>query len=334
MNDLSQRYHSLSRYFRRELGGRVQKIPLDAGFSCPNRDGTLSKRGCIYCNEKGSGTGGFTAGKSLAEQWDHWRSRYERKYPGAGFMAYLQAFSNTYGPYEKLAHTLNRITGQPVFSDSEHPGPLPGLVGLAVGTRPDCLDQDKLDLLAAQPVQEIWLEMGLQSANNTTLQRINRGHDFACFTGAVEAASGLVRPGGAQSGIKVCVHLIAGLPGEDKDDFLSTVQQVSALPIHGVKFHNLYVCRNTPLARIWQQGEYSPLAQAEYVDWLGQALTLLRPEIVVQRLTGDPAHGELLAPQWSADKSATLALLAATMTDQDLWQGKGLSEHEHTRPDW
>lgn len=299
------RWNRLADYFMHKYGERVRKIPLDAGFSCPNRDGSLSRSGCIFCNEQGSGTGLGLAGLSLAEQWA------ERTAPLLArgtrrFVAYLQSFSNTYGPIERLAAALDELKG------------LPGLTGLAVGTRPDCVDAEKLALIAracaAEGWTERWMEYGVQSCHDATLQRINRGHGRA----EAEAAIALARA----AGLDVCLHLIAGLPGEGPGEFLQSVRWASAQPIQGIKFHALYVCQGTALARMYEEGDYTPLAQDEYVESLAEALTLLRPDIIVQRLGGDPAPGELLAPAWAASGRESLNALGAELKRRDAWQGK------------
>jgi len=310
------RYHQLSIYFRHRFRQRVQKVPLDAGFTCPNRDGTLSTRGCIFCNPKGSGSGMGLKGMSLADQWAFWCERFAHSRGSATFIAYLQSFSNTYGPTEKLERTLQTIEA------------LPEIAGLSIGTRPDCIDAEKLDCImrAAQhpSMQEVWLELGLQSARDHTLARINRGHDFATFARAVHMAH--------ERGLKVCAHIIAGLPGESLADVLYTVDQINALPVRGIKFHSLYVAEDTPLAEEWRRGEYRPMSEALYVDTLVEALPRLRPEIVIQRLTGDPAEGELLAPHWPSSKSGLLAAVAAELEKRDTWQGKHLAENDSSRP--
>ncbi|MFP4629123.1 MAG: TIGR01212 family radical SAM protein, partial [Desulfohalobiaceae bacterium] len=191
---------------------------------------------------------------------------------------------------------------------------LPQLAGICVGTRPDCVDQQKLRILAGMDLQDIWLELGLQSARDRTLRLINRGHDSEAFVRACEMAAGL--------GIKVCAHLVLGLPGEGLQDVLCSVRFLNQLPVNGVKLHNLYVCRDTQLASWWRRGEYQPLQQATYVQWLSQAIALLRSDIVLQRLTGDPASGELLAPDWARQKQATLQAVQLNLADLDLWQGK------------
>jgi radical SAM protein (TIGR01212 family) len=308
-----QRYYSLARYLRRRFGERVQKIPLDAGASCPHRDPETGAGGCLFCNLRGSGSGLAAQGLGLAAQWKLWRERYQRKFKVSLFIAYVQSFSNTHGPLSRLQRILRELTA------------LPDLVGLALGSRPDCLDADKLAALADFPAPEIWLELGLQSSNDQTLVRVNRGHDAATFATATQRA--------AERGLKVCAHLIAGLPGENKEDFLRSIAFCNELPLAGVKFHNLYVCESSGLAALWRRGEYRPLEREEYVEWLTDGLARLRPELVAQRLAGDPAPGELLAPAWAADKHGLRAAIEARLEREDLWQGRALAP-EAPIPDW
>ncbi|MGM0423310.1 MAG: TIGR01212 family radical SAM protein [Thermodesulfobacteriota bacterium] len=296
------RFYSLSRYMRLHYQKRVQKVPLDAGFSCPNRDGSLSSSGCIFCNPQGSGTGWAAQGISLQEQYLKWSEILQRKYKARYFWAYLQSYSNTYAPVHKLASTLQELKD------------LPGLVGICVGTRPDCVDMQKLELLARLELQDVWLELGLQSAQERTLALINRGHGSREFVEACNLASEL--------GLKVCGHLVLGLPGESLQDVQESVRFVNRLPVQGVKLHNLYVCKNTTLASWWRQGDYQPLQQETYVEWLSQAIALLRSDIVLHRITGDPAPGELLAPDWARNKQDTLQSLQQKLSEADLWQGK------------
>ena len=295
-------YRTLSAHLRERFGARVQKIPLDAGFTCPNRDGTISRQGCLFCNPRGSGSGLLETGISLAGQWDHWRDRLGRRYKARLFIAYLQSFSNTHGPARKLARVLDELEG------------LPGLAVLSVGTRPDCLDPEKLDLLAGFPAREVWLEMGLQSASDRVLARINRGHDAACFARAVRDAAG--------RGLSVVAHVMAGLPGEEPGGLVRTVEFLNKLPVAGIKFHNTYVARDTPLEEMWNQGEFRPLDISEYARVLGRALDALDPGVVVHRLTGDPAPGELLAPHWAARKSEALETLRKRLETEGVRQGR------------
>ena len=306
----SPRLNRLAGHLRRRFGRTLRKVPLDAGFSCPNRDGAISRQGCAFCNPRGSGTGLFAQGLSLAEQWARLRSRSAgRGEPGPG-LAYLQAFSSTHGPVERLAAVLDQIAA------------LPGVAGLCIGTRPDCLDPEKLALLAGfrerlrspeLPEPELWLELGLQSSHDETLARINRGHDAACFSQAARAAAAL--------GIPVCAHLVLGLPGEGLPHFLQTVAFVNGLPVAGIKLHNLYVAEGTALAALWRAGDLALPTREEYLDWLCALLPRLRPDLVLHRLAADPAPGELLAPDWAADKRATLDMLAQMMEERDIRQG-------------
>lgn len=296
------RWNRLSDYFFHFHGERVHKIPLDAGFSCPNRDGTLSWGGCIFCNPQGSGTGLGMRGLSLEQQWEARRPRLLAR-GVRRFIAYLQSFSNTYGPVEKLAAVLDEIKG------------LQGSVGVAVGTRPDCVDEEKIALVAhkTRGMAESWIEFGVQTANDATLLRINRGHDIACAERAIAMAH--------DAGLKVCVHLIAGLPGEDGGDFFESVRWVSRQPVLGVKFHCLYICRGTALAELYAQGAYAPLTQDAYVSLMADALPLLKPDIVVQRITGDAGGSELVAPAWATQSRETGDRILAEMRRRDAWQG-------------
>jgi len=304
------RYFALSSYTRQQHGKRVQKIPLDVGFSCPNRDGTLSTAGCIFCNPKGSGSGFEKQGLSIPEQWQFWRDIHTQRHKLELFTAYLQSYSNTHGPIEKLRETLASLNG------------LPGLTNLSLGTRPDCLDDAKLDLLAAQKdalgLTDVILELGLQSACDETLAYINRGHDTRSFEEATRAAD--------KRGLKVVAHIIAGLPKpggrEGIDELLASVEFVNNLPIHGVKFHNLYVCRGTGVARLFDAGNYTPLTQLEFLDQLSEALMLLKPTTVIHRLNGNPGKGELIAPDWAANMRGLHNAVRNHFDKHNIWQGK------------
>lgn len=306
---------------RQRFGERVQKIPLDAGFSCPNRDGAISREGCVFCNPLGAGTGHRERGLSIPEQWQFWRDIHVKKHGLGLFAAYLQSYSNTYGPVEKVAEVLSRLDG------------LPGLKCLAMGTRPDCLDEAKLDLLAEQKealgLSEIFLELGLQSSDDATLSHINRGHDAEIFASMTRAA--------AERGLNVVAHVMAGLPTpngrEGQDELLATVDFVNDLPVRGIKFHNLYVCRGTPLARWYEEGKYTPLDQREYCLMLSEAIMRLDPKTVVHRLNGNPGEGELLAPEWAANMRRLHNELRAFFKKHEVWQGKK-NGAEDGPPEW
>ncbi len=306
-------WHTLATYFRRIHGKRVQKIPLDAGASCPNRDGTLSTKGCLFCNAEGSGSGLLSQGIDIKKQWDYWQNKYQNTDAERDFLAYFQSFSNTYGPAKKLHHLVQSVEQ------------LTGNVGLSIGTRPDCVDEEKLDILAACPLPEVWIEYGLQSAHEKSLKRINRRHSKAASEDAVHMA--------AERGLKVCVHLMAGLPKEDAEHFLESVRWATRLPIAGLKLHSLYVCQNSPLEKLYHRGEYTPLSQEAYVDVLATALALIPSHIVMHRLTGDPAPGECLAPHWALHKRPVFTALYHLMRLRNVWQGSA-ADVPQARPEW
>jgi radical SAM protein (TIGR01212 family) len=287
-------------YFTRRLGMRLQKIVLDRpGASCPNRDAATGRNGCVFCNPYGSGSGLAEAAPDLFTQWEHWRAHYGAK--ARLFMAYFQSFTNTRGRLEDLRGLLAQTEK------------LPAIAGIAIGTRPDCVDEAKLDAVAACGLPEVWLELGLQSAHNATLIRIRRGHGVAASERAVRLA--------AERGIKVCGHLMAGLPGEGAEGFIDSIRWVAALPIAGIKLHNVYVARDTPLERDYLAGAYMPLGQREYVALAAEALTLLPARVVIQRLVSDPAPDELVAPEWTRLKSRTHDAIRALLMAEKEWQG-------------
>lgn len=299
-----KRYLALSTYFRTIFGHRVQKIPLDANSSCPNRDGSLSRHGCTFCNQRGSGTGLAEQGLTLEMQYAAWRDKYRRSMPTARFMAYLQSFSNTYGPVKRLEKILLALQD------------LPDLVGLAIGTRPDCLDEDKLRLIASMPWPQTWLDLGLQSAHERTLQRIQRGHDADCFAHWATQA--------ARYGLKVCAHVITGLPSETLADFKQTIAFVNCLPVSGIKIHNLFICQGSAMEQQWRSSSFTLLERDETIAWTVQGLALLRPDIVIHRLNADPSGDELVAPQWARDKRALLRDIEALLQRTNTWQGQAL----------
>jgi hypothetical protein len=307
-------YYGLAARLRQKFGERVQKVPLDAGFSCPNRDGKISANGCIFCNPEGSGSGMLSEGIPLSEQWNLWIEKISKRYSARLFLAYLQSYSNTYGPLEKLKSVLDEISQ------------LEGIAGLCLGTRPDCIDSDKLKAIKDTGLSEIWLDLGLQSSNDETLKKINRGHDSAAFAKSVELAH--------SHGLEVCAHVIAGLPGEDEEDFIKSVRFINTLPVSGIKFHNLYVCKNTTLEKMYRAGSYEPWTRERYVQAFVRAITFLRQDIVVHRISADPVPGELVSPDWSEDKRITHLAINENMEKNDLWQGCALKGSRSQPPDW
>lgn len=297
-----KRYYDLNTYLRERFGQRVQKITVDAGFTCPNRDGTLGTGGCVYCNDRGSGTGAAARGLSVREQLEQGKDALLRRYKARAFIAYFQAFSNTYGPVERLRRVYDEALS------------VEGIVGLSIGTRPDCVDAPKLDLLQSYCSRRmVWVEYGLQSIHARTLSRINRGHGPEAFIEAVTETR--------RRGIAVCAHLILGLPGESRHDMIATAEAVTRLGVDGVKLHLLYVVRGTPLERLYVSGEYHCMTQDEYVETVCDVLERLAPRTVVQRLTGDPHPRELVAPAWSLRKQQTLSRINECLVQRGTRQG-------------
>lgn len=298
-----KRYNDLNTYLRSLFGCRVQKITVDAGLSCPNRDGTIAIGGCIYCNARGSGTGAHTRGLTITDQILQGKQSLLRRYKAKKFLAYFQSFSNTYAPVDTLKELYDEALA------------IEDVVGLSIGTRPDCVDESVLELLQDYAEQHlVWIEYGLQSAKDKTLEVINRGHDVQCFEDAVRAT--------VNRGIKICAHVILGLPGEARSDMLHTADTISDLGIDGLKLHLLYVISGTPMGALYRQGKYRCLEQQEYVDLVCDFLERIPPGMVIQRLTGDPHPEELVAPDWSRRKSETLQKINETLEKRDSWQGK------------
>lgn len=295
-------YRDLNSYLRQRFGARVQKITLDAGLTCPNRDGRVGTGGCLYCNARGSGTGAWSRGLGLGEQLAGGIARLSRRYRAAKFIAYFQSFSNTYAPPEKLQARYETALA------------FPQVVGLSIGTRPDCLEDAVLDLLAGYARERlVWLELGLQSAHDATLARLNRGHDVACFTDAVARA--------AARGLEVVAHVVLGLPGEGPREMAATAAYLSRLPLQGVKIHLLYVIKGSGLARLYDAGEYQCLTEDRYVSLAVDFVELLPPHLVIHRLTGDPHPEELLAPAWCLDKARVLRRLREEFARRGSRQG-------------
>jgi hypothetical protein len=295
-------YRDLNAYLKGRFGERVQKITLDAGLTCPNREGRVSTGGCLYCNARGSGTGAWGRGQSIPAQMEAGMARLSRRYGAARFIAYFQSFSNTYAPLPTLRE---------LYAAALAP---PQVVGLSVGTRPDCLNDAVLDLLAGYARDRlVWLELGLQSAHDATLARLNRGHDAACFSQAAVRA--------AARGLAVVAHVILGLPGEGPREMAATAEFLSRLPVAGVKIHLLYVVKGSGLARLHEQGEYVCLTEDQYVSAVVDFIERLPSHLVIHRLTSDPHARELVAPAWCLDKPRVLERLKEEFMRRGTCQG-------------
>lgn len=300
---MPERFRDLNAYLRQRFGCRVQKITVDAGLSCPNRDGTLATGGCLYCNPKGSGSGAHARGMTITEQLHQGIPILARRYKAKKFVAYFQSFSNTYAPVP----TLKRLYEEALAVKE--------IVGLSIGTRPDCITAAVLDLLEGYArTHLVWIEYGLQTAKDATLKLLNRGHDVACFTDAVRASQG--------RGLKICAHVILGLPGETRADMIATADYLRRVGIDGVKLHLLYIIKGTGLERLYRTGGYRCLEPAEYAELVCDVLERLPADAVIHRLTSDPHPDELVAPAWALDKNETRKIIRSRLESRDTWQGK------------
>ncbi len=304
-SDSNKRYYTYDYYLKRTFGGKCVKIPLDGGFTCPNRDGTCGTGGCVYCSNRGSGDFAASPRLTVKEQYDAVLARMTGKWPATRCIPYFQAYTNTYGPPERLCRLYEEALA------------LPGAVGLNIATRADCLPDAVLALLAEFSKKTVLtVELGLQTADDATAARIGRGHTFADFQ------AGYDRLRKAAPRARIGVHLIFGLPGEAQADMLQSVRQTAALMPDEVKLHLLYVLRGTRLADLWQAGDYLPMTRQDYVETVGKALTLLPPSTVIGRLTGDGEAESLLAPLWSRKKIAVLNDVDKWLYQNDAYQGK------------
>ncbi len=280
-DDKTKRYRSFGSYLRETFGCRVQKIGLDAGFSCPNRDGTSGTGGCTYCDNAGFShhTSADAPPPPLEKQLAHGMKHMARRFKAKKFIAYFQAFTGTHAHTEALRRTYQVIRD------------FPEIVGLFIATRPDCVGEQVLELIASYRRDYLtWLELGLQSANDTTLRRINRGHTVENFSRAVERAH--------ERSLPVCAHVILGLPGERREEMLATADFLAGCGVESVKLHCLHVMEGTRLARQWRDGKLELLDQREYAGLVCDFLERLPPEVIIGRLAVDVRGKNLLGPRW------------------------------------
>ncbi len=302
-SDSNKRYHTYEYHLRQRFGGRTVKLPIDGGFTCPNIDGRCGVGGCIYCSGRGSGDFAAAPSDSVAEQMAKAVAMIEKKWQTDRKLAYFQAHTNTYAPVSHLKEKFEEALAEA------------GVVGLNIATRADCLPDDVLDYLEELSKRTaLTVELGLQTSNDETAERINRGHDFATFCEGYEKLKA--------RGIEVCIHLIFGLPDEDRATMLESVKRVAELRPEQVKIHLLYVIKGTRLGQMYEEGEYTPMERGEYIETVCDALELLPPETVIGRLTGDGAPETLLAPLWSRRKTAVVNDIDKMMFARNSWQGK------------
>lgn len=298
-----KRYNQFSAYLKNKFGQKVYKITLDAGFSCPNRDGTISTGGCIFCDDGGSFSRAHSNLLPVEEQVKAGVASLSEKFKAKKFMSYFQAYTNTYKPVQEL----EKIYG----SALNHPD----IVGISIGTRPDCVDSDKLNLIASYTKDyETWIEYGLQSVHDRTLKYINRGHDFKTFARTCDETM--------KCGIKVCAHVILGLPGESRDDMLETAKTLAEMGVDGVKIHDLCIMKNTKLAQIYKEQEIKLLEEDEYVSLVCDFLEVLPVGTTIHRLAGNGLQALKIAPLWLNKKFEVLNKIDRELLTRNSWQGK------------
>lgn len=298
-------YRSLDYMLRERFGEKVYKVTLNGGMSCPNRDGTLGKRGCIFCSEGGSGDFAADAALSVTDQIESQISVLAGKRPIQKYIAYFQAYTNTYAPVEYLRKIFTEAIAHPK------------IVALSIGTRPDCLGRDVLALLEElNQVKPVWVELGLQTIHEKTARYIRRGYRLECFENAVKELH--------SRNLEVIVHTILGLPGESREDILDTMHYLNKKNIQGIKLQLLHVLKGTDLAYDYLAGKFPVYEREEYLDLVIDCLENLDPEIVIHRITGDGPKELLLAPLWAGRKREVLNMLHHRMKELDAWQGKQL----------
>lgn len=295
-----KRYHTYNYYLKNKYGCKVAKVALDAGFTCPNRDGSKSFDACIFCSKNGSGDTTFKG--DLLKQYELNKEIMDRKWPNKLYIPYFQAFSNTYGPLSKIKEITE------LFIDKEE------VCEISYATRPDCLSEEIINYLDSQTDKKvIWLELGLQSSSDETGRLINRCYDFELFKNTLLRLE--------ETNIKICIHIINGLPFETKEDMLKTIKDINHLPFHALKIHMLHVLKDTRLGDIYQKEKFNIISRDEYIELVVKQLRYLKPEIIIERLTGDPIKEELLAPDWVLNKTTILNDIDKLMRKLDVYQG-------------
>ena len=298
----SKRYYDLKSFWRNRFGGKVFKLPIDAGFTCPNRDGSIAIGGCIYCDGRGSKLRQDGPLPSVSEQIRRGQAYYRKHRRAGQFIAYFQTFTNTYAPCDQLKALYDEALAQE------------DVIGLSIGTRPDCVGDDVLELLQGYARdRHVWLEFGLQSVHDRTLALINRGHNYAQFLDAVTRTAG--------RGIHICAHIIVGLPGESREEALTTAKALADLTIDGIKIHLLLALQGTAMGKMYAAGKLVMLEKEEYVEIVCDILEVLPPEMVIQRLTADGYRDIFLAPAWAANKMEVLNAIDRELEIRDSFQG-------------
>ena len=304
-SNTNKRYHTLDYYYKNKFGEKIAKISLNAGFTCPNIDGTVGFGGCIYCSKSGSGEFAGNIEDSLEKQFEEIKKVMNHKWQNTKYIAYFQARTNTYAPVERLKTIYEKVL---TFKN---------VVGINIGTRPDSISDECLDYLEDLNKRTyLTVELGLQTIKESTSKLINRCHTLDCFKDMVKKLR--------ERNIDVVVHIINGLPYETKEDMLETVKYLNNLDIQGIKIHMLSIIKDTPLAALYEKEKFHILSKEEYIDIVTTQLEYLRPEIVIHRITGDPDPKELIEPSWLIKKFIVLNDIDKEMVKKDIYQGDKL----------
>lgn len=302
-----KRYHTWNYHLRNHFGHKVFKVALDGGFDCPNRDGTAAHGGCTFCSAAGSGDFAGDRAESLEVQFQKVRDKMHHKWKDGKYLAYFQAFTNTHAPVAELRQKYESVLQQE------------GVVGLSIATRPDCLPDDVVDYLAELNERTyLWVELGLQTVHERTAMLVNRAHDYDCYKKGVEKLR--------KRGIRVCTHIINGLPLETPEMMMETAREVAKLDVQGIKIHLLHLLKGTPMVKQYEKGLLEFLPFGQYVSLVCDQLEILPPEMIIHRITGDGPIGLMIGPMWSTDKWAVLNAIDAELKRRDSFQGKFFRE--------
>lgn len=302
-SNTNKRYHTLDYYYKQKFNQKVFKVSLDAGLTCPNIDGKVGYGGCIYCSKSGSGEFAGNKNEPVEIQFEKIKDMMLKKWPNAKYIGYFQAHTNTYAPIEKLKKMHEKIL------EKEN------VIGLSIATRPDSIDKECLEYLAELNKKTyLTVELGLQTTNEKTAKLINRCHTLECFENTVKSLR--------KENINVVVHIINSLPYETKEDMLNTVKYLNNLDIQGIKIHMLSILKDTAIEKMYQKEKFSLLSKEEYIDIVISQLELLRPEIVIHRITGDPKIEDLIEPKWLTKKFGVLNDIDKEMVKRNTYQGK------------
>lgn len=304
-----KRYHTWNYHLRSQFGRKVIKVALDAGFDCPNRDGTAAFGGCTFCSAAGSGDFAGNRAEPIHIQFQKVKDRMSHKWKEGKYIAYFQAFTNTHAPVAVLKEIFEEALSQE------------GVIGLSIATRPDCLPDDVVDYLAELHERTyLWVELGLQTVHERTALLINRAHDYPTYVEGVQKLR--------SRGIRVCTHIINGLPLEDNTMMMETVQEVAKLDIQGIKIHLLHLLKGTPMVKQYDKGKLAFMTKEDYVALVCDQLEILPPETVIHRITGDGPIDLLIGPMWSANKWDVLNSIDRELKNRNSWQGKYYEERK------